>query len=177
MATKLPGEGEAPGAVACFMINCAHPSHFADALETGAPWLLRVRGIRANASDKSHAQLDAATELDRGDPDDLALRYAALLGQVPEMSVLGGCCGTDHHHIAAIAGAVDGHGSLLRRPRPGGGLRAAVSLGSRSACGVCPRARSGQGDTTWRRENDRGTAHTRSARRATRPHHVRLAAR
>jgi len=98
-------DAEAPGAVAYFMINCAHPTHFADALEADAPWLSRIRGVRANASTKSHAELDVATELDRGDPDDLAIRYAALVSQVPEMNVLGGCCGTDHHHVAAIAGA------------------------------------------------------------------------
>jgi homocysteine S-methyltransferase len=99
-------DAEAPGAVAYFMINCAHPTHFADALEADAGWLSRIRGLRANASTKSHAELDEATELDRGDPDDLAIRYAGLLSQVPEMNVLGGCCGTDHDHIAAIAGAV-----------------------------------------------------------------------
>lgn len=97
----------APGAVAYFMINCAHPSHFADALESGAPWLSRVRGIRANASAQSHAELDAATELDRGDPEDLALRYAGLQAQIPELAVVGGCCGTDHAHMAAIAKAVE----------------------------------------------------------------------
>ncbi|MEA2025281.1 MAG: homocysteine S-methyltransferase family protein [Chloroflexota bacterium] len=101
-------DAEAPGTVAYFMINCAHPTHFADALEADAPWLSRIRGLRANASAMSHAELDAATELDRGDPDDLAVRYAGLLSQVPEMNVLGGCCGTDHHHVAAIAGAING---------------------------------------------------------------------
>jgi homocysteine S-methyltransferase len=100
-------DAEAPGAVAYFMINCAHPVHFEDALETGAPWLSRIRGLRANASTKTHAELDAATELDPGDPDDLAFRYAALLTQVPEMNVLGGCCGTDHSHVAAIADAIN----------------------------------------------------------------------
>jgi len=99
-------DAEAPGAVAYFMINCAHPTHFADALEADAPWLSRIGGLRANASTKSHAELDAATELDRGDPADLAVRYAGLLSQVPEMSVLGGCCGTDHNHVAAIASAI-----------------------------------------------------------------------
>jgi len=98
---------EAPGAVAYFMINCAHPVHFEDALETDAPWLTRIRGLRANASTKSHAELDAATELDPGDPEDLAMRYAALLSQVPEMNVLGGCCGTDQRHVAAIAATIN----------------------------------------------------------------------
>ena len=99
-------DAEASGAVAYFMINCAHPAHFEDALVAGAPWLRRVRGLRANASLKSHAELDVATELDPGDPEDLAVRYATLLARMPGMNVMGGCCGTDHGHIAAIAGAV-----------------------------------------------------------------------
>ena len=87
-----------------FMINCAHPIHFADALEDG-PWLERITGIRANASTMSHAELDAAEELDAGDPHDLAARYRQLLDRLPALAVLGGCCGTDHRHIAAIHAA------------------------------------------------------------------------
>lgn len=89
-----------------FMINCAHPSHFDNALTANAAWLGRVRGVRANASHKSHAELDAATELDPGDPVDLGQRYRALKASLPRMNVMGGCCGTDHRHIAAIAEAV-----------------------------------------------------------------------
>lgn len=92
--------GAAP---AYYMINCAHPTHFEAALD--GPWVERVRGLRANASRLSHAELDAATELDPGDPQDLAARYAALTTRLPRLNVLGGCCGTDHRHVAAIAGA------------------------------------------------------------------------
>ncbi|HVL70566.1 MAG TPA: homocysteine S-methyltransferase family protein [Beijerinckiaceae bacterium] len=91
-------------APAYYMINCAHPTHFADALGRGEPWLHRVRGVRANASTKSHAELDAATELDSGDPVDLAGRIRGLRERLG-LSVLGGCCGTDHRHIAAICEA------------------------------------------------------------------------
>jgi homocysteine S-methyltransferase len=70
------------------------------------PWLERVRGVRANASTHSHAELDEAIELDDGDPDDLAARYAALAERLPRLTVLGGCCGTDHRHIAALAATV-----------------------------------------------------------------------
>ncbi|HET6546833.1 MAG TPA: homocysteine S-methyltransferase family protein [Solirubrobacter sp.] len=90
-------------AVAYYMVNCAHPTHFDSVL--AGPWLERVRGVRANASARSHAELDEATELDAGDPDDLAARYADLAERLPRLTVLGGCCGTDHRHIAAIAGA------------------------------------------------------------------------
>jgi homocysteine S-methyltransferase len=93
------------GAPAYYMINCAHPSHFERALAAGEPWLERVRGLRANASTMSHAELDEATELDAGDPDDLARRYRALRDRIPHLTVLGGCCGTDHRHIAAICDA------------------------------------------------------------------------
>jgi homocysteine S-methyltransferase len=87
-----------------FMINCAHPTHFEPALTDGA-WLGRILGIRANASTMSHAELDAAKDLDDGDPTDLAQRYRVLLDRLPALQVLGGCCGTDHRHIRAIGDA------------------------------------------------------------------------
>ena len=92
--------------VAYFMINCAHPTHFASALSEGGAWLPRIQGLRANASRMSHAELDEATELDDGDPEDLAARYASIRGQLPRLNVLGGCCGTDHRHVSQICSAV-----------------------------------------------------------------------
>ena len=92
------------GAAAYFMVNCAHPTHFADVLH--GEWTGRVRGIRANASTMSHAELDEAEELDAGDIDQLAAEYAALCGVLPRLAVIGGCCGTDHRHIDAAATAV-----------------------------------------------------------------------
>lgn len=92
--------GESP---AFYMINCAHPAHFAEALEGNPAWLARIRGLKANASTLSHAELDESDSLDPGDPDDLGSRYAALLDRLPALRVLGGCCGTDHRHVAAIA--------------------------------------------------------------------------
>jgi homocysteine S-methyltransferase len=84
-----------------YMVNCAHPSHFGDALaDTPAG---RVRGVRVNASSKSHAELDEATELDIGDPLALAADVAGLRGRGSDLTVFGGCCGTDHRHIAAVA--------------------------------------------------------------------------
>jgi S-methylmethionine-dependent homocysteine/selenocysteine methylase len=90
---------------AYYMINCAHPSHFEHVLEPGGRWRGRLRGIRANASRKSHAELDAAAELDDGDPSELASEYATLVARFPELTVLGGCCGTDERHIDQIARA------------------------------------------------------------------------
>lgn len=90
---------------AYYMVNCAHPSHFAHVLEPGSAWTQRLGGIRANASTMSHAELDVATELDAGDPADLATRYADLRRTFPHVRVLGGCCGTSHHHLDAISTA------------------------------------------------------------------------
>ncbi len=91
------------GYPAYYMINCAHPTHFATVLETGADWTTRIHGIRANASTKSHAELDDSTELDAGDPDALGHEMAELHRRHPHLNVLGGCCGTDHRHIEAIS--------------------------------------------------------------------------
>lgn len=88
-----------------YMINCAHPTHFEGLLSVRSGWLDRIRGLRANASTLSHTELDEATELDAGDPADLAGRYRSLRKELPKLSVIGGCCGTDHRHIAAICEA------------------------------------------------------------------------
>jgi homocysteine S-methyltransferase len=91
------------GAPVYYMINCAHPTHFAGALEgVNGSWRLRIAGVRANASAKSHAELDESETLDAGDPADLGRRYRSLMRTLPGLKVLGGCCGTDHRHIAAI---------------------------------------------------------------------------
>ena len=87
---------------AYYMINCAHPTHFADVLDTDEGWPARIRGLRANASAKSHAELDEAEELDDGDPEDLGARHADLRAKLPNLAVLGGCCGTDHRHVREV---------------------------------------------------------------------------
>lgn len=93
---------------AYYMLNCAHPTHFEAVLGGDAAWLQRIRGLRANASRCSHAELDAMTTLDDGDPQELAGCYRRLRGPLPALNVLGGCCGTDHRHVAAIATAWQG---------------------------------------------------------------------
>ncbi|KRA00374.1 homocysteine methyltransferase [Mesorhizobium sp. Root157] len=98
-------DDETDGAPAYFMINCAHPSHFEAILSDNAHWVSRIRGVRANASTRSHAELDGATELDPGDPADLGRRYRAMRDRFKHISVLGGCCGTDSRHIEAICEA------------------------------------------------------------------------
>jgi homocysteine S-methyltransferase len=90
-----------------YMVNCAHPTHFDQALRNGEDWVRRIVGIRANSSTKSHAELDESTELDIGDPTDLGRRYRALRSEFPGMRILGGCCGTDHRHVQAICEACE----------------------------------------------------------------------
>ncbi|WP_417516089.1 homocysteine S-methyltransferase family protein [Minwuia sp.] len=99
-------------AAAYFMINCAHPTHFMGMLAEAGDWKHRIRGIRANASRMSHAELDAATELDDGDPQELGAEYAELMALLPDLAVIGGCCGTDHRHVAAAADCCLGPQSL-----------------------------------------------------------------
>jgi homocysteine S-methyltransferase len=88
--------GRAP---AYYMLNCAHPTHFADVLTQDEAWVQRLRGLRANASTRSHAELDAAPDLDAGDPVALGQQYHALRRRLPQFTILGGCCGTDHRHV------------------------------------------------------------------------------
>jgi S-methylmethionine-dependent homocysteine/selenocysteine methylase len=88
---------------AYYMVNCAHPTHFEHVLEAGGSWLGRLRGIRANASRRSHAELDTALQLDDGDPVELGRQYASLVARFPGLTILGGCCGTDERHIEQIA--------------------------------------------------------------------------
>lgn len=88
-----------------YMINCAHPSHFDQVLTNGAGWVQRIRGLRANASRMSHAQLNEASELDAGNATELGQEYADLKERLPQLNVMGGCCGTDHRHIEQIASA------------------------------------------------------------------------
>ncbi len=88
--------------VSYFMINCAHPNHFTNVLKTTGNWSGRIGGIRANASTKSHAELDESETLDEGDKDDLAKCYKDLKTLLPNLNVIGGCCGTDHTHMDKI---------------------------------------------------------------------------
>jgi S-methylmethionine-dependent homocysteine/selenocysteine methylase len=88
-----------------YMINCAHPTHFSQVLQQGKDeeWTKRIKGLRANASCKSHAELDEATELDRGNPQELGIEHKKLKELFKQLNVFGGCCGTDEEHVHAIA--------------------------------------------------------------------------
>lgn len=88
-----------------YMINCSHPTHFESELEH-EPWMDRIRAIRANASCKSHAELDKSVELDEGNPVEFGRQHGALARNFKSLNVFGGCCGTDHRHIEEICKAV-----------------------------------------------------------------------
>jgi S-methylmethionine-dependent homocysteine/selenocysteine methylase len=92
-------------APAYYMINCAHPTHFANVLVPGETWLERIRGIRANASAKSHAELNESETLDDGNPEELSNQYRELKHQLKNLNVIGGCCGTDERHVEAACKA------------------------------------------------------------------------
>jgi homocysteine S-methyltransferase len=102
LAEAVKRTDDMAGGIAYHMINCAHPSHFAAVLDD-SELAARIGGLRANASRMSHAELDEAAELDEGNPDELGRDYAALLSALPHLCVLGGCCGTDHRHVDAMA--------------------------------------------------------------------------
>ena len=89
-----------------YMINCAHPTHIERAFDRPGEWRDRIRGLRANASRRSHKELDESPDLDAGNPEELGREYRELRATLRNLSVVGGCCGTDHRHVAAIARAM-----------------------------------------------------------------------
>jgi S-methylmethionine-dependent homocysteine/selenocysteine methylase len=128
---RLPSGESLPAAIArvddetdgyplYYMLNCAHPSHFEEVLREDGSWRERLRGLRANASKRSHAELDESTGLDDGNPQELAEQHRLLFDLLPNLAVVGGCCGTDHRHVAAICAvcverdAEDGDGEKRR---------------------------------------------------------------
>ena len=154
---------------AYYMINCAHPTHFEAVLDGRAGGASASAACAPTPRRCSHAELDEATELDEGDPADLAARYARPDGALPSLNVLGGCCGTDHRHVAAIAG---GRRSAQRRPaQPDqrlscgpSGLRRSTSHVGCGARGLGPEGRAVRARSTVRRRR-RGAASCRAGRR------------
>jgi len=106
LKTAIEQVDDATSGYPCYyMINCAHPTHFDHVVAKGGLWLDRIRGFRANASHKSHAELSESTELDSGNPVELGAQYARLKERLARLNVMGGCCGTDHRHVEQIAEA------------------------------------------------------------------------
>lgn len=98
-------DADTGGAPVCFMVNCSHPTHFSDAFTDEGPWLERIGGLRANPSPLSHAELDASETLQPGDPEELAAHYTRLRATLPELKIIGGCCGTNEVHAGALCAA------------------------------------------------------------------------
>jgi S-methylmethionine-dependent homocysteine/selenocysteine methylase len=96
------------GAAAYFAVNCAHPTHFANVLDAEAAWTQRLRGVRANASRTSAAEQHESESMDADDPIELGAQYADLRRRDPNLTILGGCCGTDVRHLRAIADTLTG---------------------------------------------------------------------
>jgi homocysteine S-methyltransferase len=92
---------------AYFMVNCAHPTHAMPAFGSNGGWAERVRGVRVNASRLTHAELDEAEALDEGDLAELVPAHRAMEEHLPALQIVGGCCGTDARHVAALWGFVD----------------------------------------------------------------------
>lgn len=95
-------DAETASAPAYYMVNCAHPTHFDHIIAGGGDWIDRIRGLRANASSRSHAELDSAPDLDPGNPVELGRQYRSLRGRMRNLNILGGCCGTDFRHVEQI---------------------------------------------------------------------------
>ena len=130
-------DAETLGSPAYYMVNCAHPSHFAGVVADGGAWRDRIAGLRANASAQSHAELDAAEELDEGDPVALGADYVALRAHLPAVTVLGGCCGTDARHVAAVGAAWAARGRQLSTRSASVRRSAAIAAGSTPAARSC----------------------------------------
>lgn len=101
-------DAETANGPAYYMINCAHPTHFEQTLAESGTWLQRIRGIRANASKRSHQELNDIPDLNSGDPIELGNQYRDLVRRHRHINVLGGCCGTDHRHVRSISEACRG---------------------------------------------------------------------
>jgi S-methylmethionine-dependent homocysteine/selenocysteine methylase len=100
-------ESETDGSPAYYMINCAHPTHFNHVIDGDENWMQRIYGVRANASCMSHAELDEATELDDGNPQEFGQDYVDLNRKLKNLKVVGGCCGTDHRHIEEVCRSLE----------------------------------------------------------------------
>ena len=68
----------------------------------GGSWQERVHGFRPNASTLTHAELDVMDELDEGDLPLLISAFERLRTHLPNLAIVGGCCGTDARHVAAL---------------------------------------------------------------------------
>lgn len=90
----------------CYMANCVHPRILFQALS----WpfnrtevvRFRFRGIQANTSPLSYAELDGSKDLKCSEPEVFAEEMLRL-GSISSIQIWGGCCGTDDRHMECLA--------------------------------------------------------------------------
>jgi S-methylmethionine-dependent homocysteine/selenocysteine methylase len=91
-----------------YMIGCLYPTHAQTALRAlraSRPDLVkRVRGLKANASPLAPEALDKLNHLAATDVQ-VWVRDALACAREFDLTILGGCCGTDEHYIDALAKA------------------------------------------------------------------------
>jgi homocysteine S-methyltransferase len=91
---------------AFYMANCVHPRTFGAAMRAAVGLHAGVRyrciGLQGNSSELPPEVLEGLPEVDAMDPEQYAEAVAAIHREFGTR-VLGGCCGTDDGHIAALA--------------------------------------------------------------------------
>ena len=102
-----------------YMINCAHPEHLTGALEGRGTCRERIRGLRANAFRRSHAELDESADLDIGDRRSSPASTPASGRLAPARG--GRVLWDRHRHVEAIGAARRGLSGRRWRAGPGGG--------------------------------------------------------
>ena len=90
----------------CYMANCVHPQNVASAMvrpfNDNRIVKERFRGIQANTSPLSYAELDNAVDLKSSEPEKFADEMMKL-SQIGDFKIWGGCCGTDNRHMECLA--------------------------------------------------------------------------
>ena len=90
----------------CYMTNCVHPSIVYEALSQtfneNETVRNRFRGIQANTSPLSYAELDGCEDLKCTEPELLAQEIKKL-SRKGRFTIFGGCCGPDCRHMEALA--------------------------------------------------------------------------
>lgn len=121
--TAIDGAVSRPPAF--FMVNCVHPRTLAMRLDRepaagGAPFDGRLWGIQANTSTRTPDELDGRKTLDGASPEPFADMLADL-NRRHGLKIIGGCCGTDHRHLAAVARRLTPAGRAVQSPSPSDG--------------------------------------------------------
>ena len=89
-----------------YMLNCVHPTHCMSAInnELNNTEVIRTRlkGLQANGSAMSPEELELLEKTSSQSPSIWGKKMIDLYLN-SNLKILGGCCGTNHHHIKSIA--------------------------------------------------------------------------